>query len=89
MLSSGGVAAVGLVGEVFVLAVVTCDRCLGRPSRQSEETRVLAAKLRADEYSLRETAAALGVTGILTAASKSAWCHSSVAALLRSSDATS
>ncbi|MCY3947647.1 MAG: hypothetical protein OXF61_00440 [Acidimicrobiaceae bacterium] len=50
---------------------------------------MLAAKLRADEYSLRETAAALGVTGILTAASKSAWCHSSVAALLRSSDATS
>jgi len=60
---------------------------LGRPNRQPEETRVLAAKLRADGYSLREIAVALEVAGILTATGKTTWHHSSVAALLKNTDA--
>ena len=57
---------------------------LGRPNRQPEEARVLAAKLRADGYSLRDIAAALQVAGVLTATGKATWHHSSVAGLLKS-----
>lgn len=59
---------------------------LGRPNRQPEEARVLAAKLHADGCSLREIAAALEVAGILTATGKTTWHHSSVAALLDGAD---
>lgn len=57
---------------------------LGRPNRQPEDARILAMRLRADGYSLREIAAALGVAGILTATGNTTWHHSSVAALLKS-----
>ena len=57
---------------------------LGRPSRQPEDARILATKLRAGGYSLREIAAALEAAGILTATGKTTWHHSSVAALLKS-----
>ncbi|MYA82179.1 MAG: resolvase [Acidimicrobiales bacterium] len=57
-------------------------RRLGRPNRQPEEARILAAQLHADGCSLREIAAALEVAGILTATGKFTWHHSSVAALL-------
>ncbi len=57
---------------------------LGRPSRQPEDARILATKLRAEGYSLREIAAALEAAGILTATGKTTWHHSSVAALLKS-----
>ena len=60
---------------------------LGRPNRQPEEARVLAAKLRADGHSLREIAIALEVAGILTATGKATWHRSSVAALLKTTDA--
>ena len=59
---------------------------LGRPSRQPEDARILATQLRSEGYSLREIAAALEVAGILTATGKTAWHHSSVAALLRDSN---
>ena len=58
---------------------------LGRPSRQSEDARILARQLHADGYSLRDIAAALEVAGILTATGKTTWHHSSVAELLKSS----
>lgn len=59
---------------------------LGRPSRQPESARVLAAQLQAEGFSLRDIAAALEAAGILTATGKTTWHHSSVAALLRSTD---
>lgn len=59
---------------------------LGRPPSQPEEARALATQLHADGYSLRETAAALEVAGILTATGKPTWHHSSVAALLDGAD---
>lgn len=58
---------------------------LGRPGSQPEEARTLATQLHADGYSLREIAVALEVAGILTATGKTTWHHSSVAALLKSS----
>ena len=60
-------------------------RRLGRPSRQPEDARILAAQLHADGCSLREIAAALKLAGIRTATGKTTWHHSSVAALLKSS----
>ena len=60
---------------------------LGRPSRQSEDARVLATQLRAEGCSFREIAAALEVAGIVTATGKTTWHHSSVSALL-SNDGT-
>jgi DNA invertase Pin-like site-specific DNA recombinase len=61
---------------------------LGRPSRQPEEARALARQLDAEDFSLREIAAALEVAGVLTATGKTTWHHSSVAALLKSDDET-
>lgn len=71
-----------------VAALQTAQRSgkrLGRPSRQPEDARILATLLHADGCSLRETAAALEVAGILTATGKTTWHHSSVAALLKTS----
>ncbi len=59
---------------------------LGRPSDQSEQARVLAVQLRDEGYSFREIAAALEVAGIVAATGKTTWHHSSVAALLKSTD---
>ncbi|WP_419863407.1 recombinase family protein [Candidatus Poriferisodalis sp.] len=61
---------------------------LGRPPSQPEEARALAIQLHANGYSLRETAAALEVAGILTATGKATWHHSSIASLLKSSQAS-
>lgn len=67
-------------------SVQRSGRRLGRPSRQPEEARLLAAQLHAEGCSLREIAAALEVAGILTATGKTTWHHSSVAALLKPSE---
>ncbi len=56
---------------------------LGRPSRQSEAAKTLAAQLRAEGRSYGQIAAALTETGITTPTGNTEWKRSSVQSLLR------
>lgn len=56
---------------------------LGRPSRHSEHTKQLAARLRSTGHSLAEIAAALTQAGIATPTGNTTWTRSSARSLLR------
>ncbi len=56
---------------------------LGRPSRQSQEAKELAMKLRSEGLSLRKIGAALEEAGLRTPTGKRIWSPSSVQSLLR------